>query len=99
MIWEAGGRMEGPAPTLILSPEQRIGCIAVGSGLEAVRFDAGDLALEQGYAFLQFILRVGAEILGGELARGVAFGAWTIVVFHCPSTILLVPVAVNRGPR
>ena len=91
--------MEGPAPTLVLSPEERVGCITVGGCLEAVRFDACDLALEQGYAFLQFILRVGAEIFGGELARGVAFGAWTIVVFHCPSTIPLVPVAVNRGPR
>lgn len=99
MIWEAGGGMSAPPARSILSPEQRIGCIAVGGGLEPVRFNAGDLAFEQGNALLQFILRVGAEILGGELARGVAFGAWTIIVFHCPSTILLVPVAVNRGPR
>ena len=91
--------MEGPAPTLALSPEQGVGGVAVGGGLEAVRFNPRDFALEDYNALLQFILRIGAEILGGELARSIAFGAGAIVVFHCPSTILLVPVAVNRGPR
>ena len=91
--------MEEAAPPSVLSPEQRFCGVSVGGSLEAVRFDPGDFAFEKRNPFLQFILRIRAEILGSELARGVAFGAWTIIVFHCFLTILFRPVAVNTPPR
>lgn len=51
-------------------------------GLETVRFDAGYLGLEQGNPFVEFVLGIGGEIFCGELARGIALKARTIVLFH-----------------
>ena len=57
--------------------------------------DAGDFGFEQGDPLLQLILRIGPEVLGGELARGVASGARTVVVFHRQAISQFWPVAVN----
>ena len=81
-IWWRSGRIEGLAPRLVLSPEQSFGGIAVGGGLQPVRFHPGNLGLEKFDPLLQLCLRIRAEILTGELARCVAFGPGTIIVFH-----------------
>jgi hypothetical protein len=51
-------------------------------GSVAVRLDPGDLGAEQLDALGQFVLRIGREVFGGELARGVAPGAGKIVEVH-----------------
>ena len=65
-----------------LSPEKRFGGIAVSGGLVPVGFDAGDLGPEQVDALLQLLLRIGAEVLAREPARGIAPGARAVIVFH-----------------
>lgn len=74
---------KGPCmASLILAPEQGVGGVAVRSGGEAVFFHPRDFTLEQVNSLGQFVLRIGAEVLGGELARGIAARSGTIVVFH-----------------
>ena len=41
-----------------------------------------DLRLEQGDAGGELALRIGGQVLAGQLAGGVASRAWTRVIFH-----------------
>ena len=52
-----------------------------GCGLP-VFLDPGDLRLEQGNAGGELALRLGGQVLAGQLAGGVASRAWTRVIFH-----------------
>lgn len=63
-------------------PEQRVGSGAVRGGLAAVGGHPRDFRFEQGDAFVEFGLRVGAEILGREVRCRVSFGARAIGFFH-----------------
>lgn len=79
--------------------EQSVGGGTVCGGLVPMRPDAGDLRLEQGDAFIQFGLRIGAEILAREASRRVSTGAWAIGFFHrvaasAPSGLLSIGEAV-----
>jgi hypothetical protein len=62
--------------------KQRIGSGPVGGDLAVVRPDPRDLGFEQRDPFVQFGLRVGAEILGSEATRRVSFGSGEIGFFH-----------------
>lgn len=76
--------------------EQGIGCRAVGIDLAAVRFDPRNLHLKQTNPLGQIVLRIGAKILCGELARGIALRARTINVFHCLPSSPVTVLAVNK---
>ena len=54
----------------------------MGRGFVAMRLDAFDLGFEQHDALVEFILRIGCEVLGRELARGIALGARKIAFVH-----------------
>jgi hypothetical protein len=73
----------------------------VGGGLGAVRGNAGDFSLEQGNAFVELGLRVGAEVLGREAACGISDRPGAIGFFHCraasaPSGLLSIGETVIR---
>jgi len=83
-------------------PEQRVGSGAVRGGLAAVGGNVGDFSLEQGDAFIEFGLRVGAEVLGSEAARGVSDRPGAIGFLHClaasaPSGLLSIGERVIRA--
>ena len=83
-------------------PEQRIGRGAVRGSLGAVGGNAGDFSLQQRNPFVELGLRVGAEILGGEAARGISDRPGAIGFFHClaasaPSGLLSIGETVIRG--
>lgn len=83
-------------------PEQRIGGGAVGGGLAAMGGNPGDFGFQQRDAFVQFGLRIGAEILGREARCRISFGARAIWLFHCdaasaPSGLLSIGKAVIRA--
>jgi hypothetical protein len=82
-------------------PEQRVGSGAVRGGLAAVRGNAGDFGFEQGDAFIQLGLRIGAKVLESEAARGVSDRPGAIGFFHCfaaspPSGLLSIGETVIR---
>ena len=93
------GKYQPPHRQLFLSPEQRFCRIAVGSGGEAVFLDADDFGFEKPDPLLQFVLRIRAEVFGGEFARGIASGAWTVIVIHRLAISQGCPVAVNGYER
>ena len=76
--------------------EQGIGSRAVGIDLAAMCFDPRNFHLKQTNSLGQFVLRIGAEVLCGELARGVALRARTINVFHCLPSSPVTVLAVNK---
>ena len=67
---------------LILASEQGLRRIAMCSGRKAMFLDAYDLGFEQGDAGGELALRIGGQVLAGQLAGGVASRAWTRVIFH-----------------
>ncbi|RDC61119.1 hypothetical protein HME9302_02338 [Alteripontixanthobacter maritimus] len=79
---DAGHKNCLAAPSLPLPAEQRIGGTAMGRGLVAVGGNARHLGFKQGDTVVKFVLRIRAEFLGGELARGVALAAWIFWLFH-----------------
>ena len=74
--------MDAPAPRFTLSPEQGFGRSAVRCSLVTMGLNARDFRPEQRNAFIEFVLGIGSEILGGELARGIASGAREVAIFH-----------------
>lgn len=93
-IWECRGKLRirrvtksaGPSCAASLAPpaEQRIGGGAVRGGPVAVRSRARDLRFEQRDPFIEFGLRIGTEILAGEVARCIARGPRQIGLVHWP---------------
>ena len=83
-----------PLPSTRLA-KQRIGCGAVRGGFVVMRFDAGNLCFKQSHAFIELVLRIWGQILGGEAARGISLDAGQIVVFHQGVTSQANPLAVN----
>ena len=71
--WPAGGR----------AAEQRSRGVHVSSLFVAVGCHTNDFGFEQGNALRQFVLRIGIEQFPCQLAGSIAFGAGTIVEFHC----------------
>ena len=67
-------------------------------GSQAMMLHASDLTLEQMDAVGEFILRVRSEVLARELFGGIAFGPWTIVLFHRACIVPSRPLAVNGAP-
>jgi len=68
-------------------------------GGEAMMLDPSNLAFEQMDAVGELILRVRRKVLARELARSIAFRAWTIVLFHVACIVPPHPLAVNAAPR
>ena len=62
-------------------------------------FDAGDFCVKQGNPRLQFVNRIGGQVFCCELARGVATGARTIILFHADAISQACMVAVNGIAR
>lgn len=77
-------------------PEQGLGGGTVGGGLALMRLHPRDFRFEQRDAFVEFSLRVGAEILGREVRCRVSFGARAIGFFHHAGSISPKRLAVNR---
>ena len=82
-------------------PEQRIGGGAVGGGFGAMGGNTRDFSLEQGNAFVELGLRVGAEVLEREAVCGISDRPWAIGFFHCraasaPSGLLSIGETVIR---
>ena len=88
-----------PHRNLFLAPEQCVGRIAVRRRLVLMSGNPRDLGFEQDDAFVELGNGVGGQILGGELARGIAPGARTIVVFHALVISQFATVAVNGTAR
>jgi hypothetical protein len=81
--------------------EQGVGSGAVRGGFAAVGGNAGDFGFEQGDAFIQLGLRIGAKVLGSEACRGVSDRPGAIGFFHCfaasaPSGLLSIGETVIR---
>ena len=81
-IWRLRSRFQPPHRQLILSSEQGFGGVALRGGHQPVLLDPRDLGLEQADPRFELVLRIGAEILGGQLARGIASRARTGIVIH-----------------
>ena len=64
-----------------------------------MRHDANYLNLEQGDAFIQFVMRIAVERLHRQLAGQIAFGAWALIKFHHPALCGRMSLAVNRVRR
>ena len=84
------------AYSIRLPAEQRIGGGAVLGRLVPVNLHPFDFGFEQGDPFAQFVLRIGREVFGCELARGIAPGAWKIAFVHCRAVSQAGRLAVNR---
>jgi hypothetical protein len=81
--------------------EQGVSGGAVRGGLAAMRANAGDFGFEQGDAFIQLGLRIGAKVLGSEACRGVSDRPGAIGFFHrfaasAPSGLLSIGETVIR---
>ena len=61
--------------------------------------NAGDFRVEQRNPRVQFVNRIGGKILCRELARGIATGARTIILFHACAISQVSTVAVNGLAR
>ena len=68
------------------------GCIAVFAHTLYLGFQQAD-------AFAQFVLRIGSEVFGGQLARGIALGAGKVAFIHRLSVSQASALAVNDAAR
>lgn len=75
--------------------EQGIRRSAVRAGLVAVCFHPGDFGFKQGNSLVQFVLRIGAELLACEAAGCVSGETRAIIVIHQMVSIQAWRLAVN----
>ena len=75
--------------------EKGLGGRAMGSRPVAVIDGPHDLEFEQADAFVQFVVRIGVEHLGCQLAGQVTFGARALILIHCGQQCAHGRLAVN----
>ena len=76
----ANPKCAGPEMSRSCASEQRIGGGAVRGGLVPVRRNPRYFRFELRHALGQFVLRIGREILGRELACRVTSGPWKVII-------------------